>query len=149
MFLLFDDGELIVTIMGIVSIGVDGGFVSAVIDEIESNMNSTSGLVGNAADVPVVGVAVFSGDDIIFANFASEGNGFLEIGWDGADKFKFGREAFFVDEGTVGGHLHSRIDSDKISELTGEGGGHAFDTVGEVKNATSVIHATGQKTGVR
>lgn len=118
-FFLFDDGELIVAVVGIISICIDGGFIGTIAEEVESDVNAAGDFIGDTADVPVVGVAFFSSDNIIFANFAGERDGLFKIGRNGADELKFFGKAFFIHEGAVGGHLHGRIDGNEISKLTG------------------------------
>ena len=75
---------------------------------------------------------VLTGDYIVFADFAGKGDGFGKIGGDGTDKIKLFWETVFVDEGAVGGHLHTGIDSNEVSKLTGEGGRHTFDAIRQV-----------------
>ena len=111
-------------------------------------MNTTAGLVGDATDVPIFGVAIFSGYDVIFTNVAGERDGLGETGRNAADKIKLCRKALFVDKGAVGSHLHAGINGNKIGELASEGGGHTFDTICEVENTASVIHATSKQTSV-
>lgn len=111
-------------------------------------MDAARFFAGDTADVPIIGVAVFASDDVIFADFAGKGYGFFEAGRHGADEVEFFGKFFFVHEGAVGGHLHAGIDRDEISELSGEGGGKALDAIGEVENAAGVVHAAGEQARV-
>ena len=71
MLSLLGNGELIVAEMGVVGVGINLGFVSAGVEEVEVDVDATAGFVGDATDIPIVGIFVFPGDDVIFANFAS------------------------------------------------------------------------------
>ena len=148
MFDLFHNGELIVTIMSVVGIDVNVRLVGALVEEIEVQVNTVRFLIGNATHKPIVGIAVFSRYDVVFTNFAGKRESSFEIGGDLLDKFEFFRETIFVDEGSVGSHLHTRVDSDEVGKLTGKGGGHAFDAVFEVEDTASVIHAAGKQSGI-
>ena len=132
MFSLFDDSELVVAKMGIVGVSVDIGFVGARFKEIEIDVDATASFIGNATNVPVIGIAVFSGDDVIFTNFAGERDGFGEISRDVVDEIELFGKSIFIDERAVGGHLHGGIDGDEIGELASKSGAHAFDVVGQV-----------------
>ena len=81
-------------------------------------MNTTAGFVGDATNKPIFAVAILAGDDIIFADFAGKWYSTREVGGNLTNKIKFFRKTIFVDERAVGGHLHTRINSDEIGELT-------------------------------
>ena len=107
-------------------------------------MNATTGFVGDATDIPIIRIAVFSGDDVVFADFAGQGYGFSEISRDISNKTKFFGKSLFVDERAIGRHLHTRINGDKISKLASESGGHTFDAISEVENTAGIVHAAGE-----
>ena len=85
-------------------------------------------------------------DDVIFADFANERDSLFPVYGDVANKLKGRGVDFFVAEGAVGDHLHTRGDDNIEGKLARERGVDAFDAVGEVEDARSVVHTAGEQT---
>ena len=142
------DSELLVAVVSVIGVGVDIGAVNASTEEIEADMDTATSFIGNAANVPVLRVAVFTGNDVVFTNFAGKGESSLKISGDSTDKTKLTWKTLLIDKGAVSGHLHSRINRDKIGELASKCSGHTLDTVGKIEDATGVVHTAGEQSSV-
>lgn len=106
-FLLDDLAELVVAVVGVVAVAVNfGGIIDVLVEKIYVKFDVAADFIGDAADVPIVAVAVFARYHVAFADFAEERHGFFPVYWHGADELEgFGMQ-FFVDVGAVGRHVH-------------------------------------------
>ena len=103
--------------MGVRAVAVDLGDPGGVAgEEIKAEVELAGRIVGEAADIPVLRVAVLAGGDEVLADFAEEVFALGPVGRDVVDEFESG--LVFVHMRAVGDHLPWRVDGDVIGELS-------------------------------
>lgn len=131
----------IVTIVCIQRVCVDSGKVRASGKKVKTNHDMTGGFVGDSGDIPIVVAAGLAGDNVIFADIASEWDSTFKISWDVLDELIEVRKTLFIDKWTVGSHGHAGIDGDEVGDLAGNSGGDTLDAVFNIENAIGIVHA--------